>query len=242
MHKTYTSEQNDDCPSDERQRLADPSERIDFVCRQCGGCCTNTTPYVTPLDVWRLARFLDISTSDIISKHLIIIETDLPGVASMGRVPLLALRMAGRGRSQPHSKQCVFLNRETHRCTVYAARPLSCRMFPAGLQHSTDGNGDSPEKNFHYVLVQPLPECNGYGAGCNTLQQYLAGDVHDDDLDCWRQYTDLVVRAFQGNDLASNEDFADSFLAAIFDLDGRDGADFNACFEQGRNLVMGWLA
>lgn len=123
-------------------------------------------------------------------------------------------------------------------------------MFPAGLQHLTgwdgSGNGDSKGdcqgKNYQYVLVQPLPECTGYGAGYNTVQQYLAGEVHDDDLDCWRQYTDLMVRVFQGNDLAGNEDFADSFLAAIFDLDSRDGADFCGCFEQGRKLIKSWLA
>lgn len=218
--------------NDAYQRLADPSEHIDFACRQCGGCCTNTTPYVTPLDVWRLARTLDISTSDIISKHLVIIETSLLGVENMGRVPLLALKMTGRSRS----KQCIFLNRETQRCTVYSARPLSCRIFPAGLQHLTDG-----DKAWGYVMVKPLPECAGYGAGSNTLQQYLSGEVHDDDLDCWQQYTELMVQVFQGNDLAANENFADAFLAAIFDLDGRNGADLREQFEQGRNLVMGWL-
>jgi Fe-S-cluster containining protein len=226
--------------SEAGQRLADPSEHIDFACRQCGGCCTNTTPYVTPWDVWRLARALGTSTSDIITKYLIIIETSLPGVENLGRVPLLALKMTGNSRSR--SKQCVFLDRETHRCTVYNARPLSCRMFPAGLQYS--------EKcQYVMVMVKPLPECSGYGAGHNTLQQYLNGEIHDEDLNCWRQYTDLMVQVFQGNDLAANEDFADSFLAAIFDLDNREGFDpdnrggndFCGRFAQGRQLVLGWL-
>lgn len=263
FHKIDTAAQAQARAQDDaRQHPADPSERINFACRQCGGCCTNTTPYVTPLDVWRLARALDTSTSDIISKRLIIIETSLSGVGNMGRVPLLALKMTGRpgslyrshSRSSSRFKQCIFLKRETHRCIVYGSRPLSCRMFPAGLQYLADGdkaggaracsNGDEGDgiEKYHFVMVKPLPECAGYGAGNNTLQQYLNGEVHDDDLDCWRQYTELMLQVFQGNDLAANEDFADSFLAAIFDLDGRDGADFRERFEQGRNLVMSWLA
>lgn len=214
------------------ERSVAPSDKMDFDCQCCGGCCTYTTPYVSPLDVWNLARHLGVATSDVLEHNLVIGED---WVTRPGRVvPLLRLEMA-----EP-TGQCRFLDPLTTRCRVHPARPLSCRLFPAGLRHVHQDDGSLVDR---LIRVEPLPECTGYGKGRNTVGEYAGIALIGDQAEHSRDFAAFCDEVFgQNAGLAADPDFADAFLGALFDLDSRPGGDFGEKYEAAKRLVRSWLA
>lgn len=220
-----------DDPSVPGERDAQWGESIDFECLGCGGCCTNTTPFVTPSDVWNLSRAIGVSTGDFLEGYLVVRPDRI--TAASGVVPLLCL-------DEPApSLMCRFLDPSSRRCRVYLSRPLACRMFPAGVRHERSGDGRWDDR---LILVDPLPECRGYGRSVNTVREYLEGTVNHRDLENSRDFAAFCEEVFAGRpDLRENEDFGDAFLAALFDLDSRPGGRFEERYEAGKRLVRSWV-
>lgn len=215
-------------PGETNASVTDP---IGFECRGCGGCCTNTTPFVTPLDAWNLSRRLGVETGRLLQDYLIIREDRI--TPTSGTVPLLCLDQPGPGL------MCRFLDPVSRRCRVYEARPLSCRMFPVGVRHERDSLGRWQDR---LVVVTPLPECRGYGRSMNTIGEYLRDAVRPEDIEHSRDYAAFCDEVFSANPgLRDDEDFGDAFLAALFDLDSRPGENFAERFDAGRRLVRSWV-
>lgn len=86
---------------------------LPFTCSQCGDCCTGT-----PGAVW------------VSDEELAAIAAELG--KPVGEIRLLHTKLiAGRWslRDDPNG-DCVFLDPQTRRCQVYAARPMQCRAWP----------------------------------------------------------------------------------------------------------------
>ena len=89
------------------------AEGLRFECTQCGDCCTGA-----PGAVW------------VTDEELTAIAAELG--QPLGEVRLLHTKlMGGRWslRDYPNG-DCVFLDPQTRRCQVYAARPMQCRTWP----------------------------------------------------------------------------------------------------------------
>lgn len=89
------------------------AEGLQFDCTQCGDCCTGD-----PGAVW------------VTDQELSAIAAELG--KPVGEVRLLQTKLLG-GRwslSDCPNGDCVFLDPQTRRCTVYAARPMQCRTWP----------------------------------------------------------------------------------------------------------------
>ena len=89
------------------------SDGLQFECSQCGDCCTGA-----PGAVW------------VNDDELAAIAAELG--KPVGEVRLLHTKlMGGRWslRDYPNG-DCVFLDPQTRRCQVYAARPMQCRTWP----------------------------------------------------------------------------------------------------------------
>jgi Fe-S-cluster containining protein len=86
-----------------------------FECTGCGGCCTARGEYahvyLNPDEVEDLAAELSLPVRSFRSRYTFVDEYGYT-----------QLRFEGAS--------CVFLEAETHRCTVYGARPTQCRTFP----------------------------------------------------------------------------------------------------------------
>ena len=116
------SRQTEDAPRDslplnaQRSTLNDApwyAEGLRFECTQCGDCCTGA-----PGAVW------------VTDEELTAIAAELG--KPLGEVRLLYTKlMGGRWslRDYPNG-DCVFLDPQTRRCRVYAARPMQCRTWP----------------------------------------------------------------------------------------------------------------
>jgi Fe-S-cluster containining protein len=109
-----------------------------FECTQCGNCCSGAPGYVwvNQEEIDALAKQLDMSPEAFEKKYV---------------------RPVGVRRSLVEfpNGDCVFLDRETRRCTVYEARPRQCRTWPFW-----DSNLKSPA-----TWRQTCQTCPGCGRG-----------------------------------------------------------------------------
>jgi Fe-S-cluster containining protein len=88
---------------------------LSFECTGCGNCCSGpSTGYVwiDDSEIQRLADHLEIKDLDLFEKRFV--------------------RTVGARRSlvEYSDGDCIFLDPQTRRCSVYAARPRQCRTWP----------------------------------------------------------------------------------------------------------------
>ncbi len=99
-------------------RLA-AGEPFDFVCAGCGDCCRNRRDLVlSGYDLYRIARRLGLPprlTADVFCKQEFAPQTLLPAVVL---------------RPNARTGNCPFF--EADACTIHAARPLACALYPLG--------------------------------------------------------------------------------------------------------------
>jgi uncharacterized protein len=100
------------------RRLKAIAEQVEdeIDCTACANCCRVASTQITDRDAEHLARFLSVKLSDFLRDYTV--ES-----AEEGRI----LKRDENG--------CVFL--EGNLCSVYDARPNTCRFFP----HIAKGNG-----------------------------------------------------------------------------------------------------
>jgi uncharacterized protein len=95
---------------------------MSFDCTQCPGyCCSHARIAVTDHDVRRLARHLGLSAA--------VARTRLTRRYKTKDVDERILR---HRKDSVYASVCALLDRETRRCSVYAARPNVCRRYPYG--------------------------------------------------------------------------------------------------------------
>jgi Fe-S-cluster containining protein len=118
-----------------------------FQCTGCGDCCTGAPGYVwvNAEEIAALATEVAMSVDDFEKKY----------------VRTIGVRKSLRELKK--SYDCVFLDPNTRKCQVYAARPRQCRTWPFW-----DSNLKSPEAWAHTCEV-----CPGSGTG----QLYQLEDI-----------------------------------------------------------------
>jgi len=113
-------------------------EGLRFRCLGCGACCTGEPGFVwvTQSEINRLARALGISVSLFVRKFV---------------------RQVGVRKSlvELPNGDCVFFDRPSRRCRVYAHRPRQCRTWPFW-----ESNLKTPE-----AWEQTCEVCPGCGQG-----------------------------------------------------------------------------
>lgn len=99
-------------------RLAE-EDGLDFACAGCGDCCRGRRDLLlNGYDLYRLARRLGLPPR--------IVAEAFCKAYTGGETLLPTLRLAPRGKKG----DCPFL--EGGACTVHAARPLACALYPLG--------------------------------------------------------------------------------------------------------------
>lgn len=97
-------------------------------------CCRDINIPLTPVDVLRLSRRLELDTGVFLARHALSpFSKDL-------NLPVHFLKM----REDDPQKRCPFLDEEKG-CGVYEDRPWSCRMYPVGLAMPPARAGETPE-------------------------------------------------------------------------------------------------
>ncbi len=79
-------------------------------CLSCANCCKKMTPTFTAKDITRIAKHLDMTTTEFKDKWLYYDEKD--------------------GDWMNTKQPCQFLNMQTNMCSIYEVRPADCSGFP----------------------------------------------------------------------------------------------------------------
>lgn len=118
-----------DQPSHEPGRMMTWDDTFTFKCHagiDCfNSCCKDVTIFLTPVDVIRLRKVLGMSSTDFLefyTHRLISRKSGLPAVA---------LKM-----SPDEAKRCPFVTEKG--CSVYEARPYSCRLYPLDTEEGVE--------------------------------------------------------------------------------------------------------
>ena len=134
-------------------RLA-AGEPFDFVCAGCGDCCRNRRDLVlSGYDLYRIARRLGLPprlTADAFCKQEFAPQTLLPAVVL---------------RPNARTGNCPFF--EADACTIHAARPLACALYPLGQAI------DPATAAMEYYVQLPLCGARVSTQEQRTLQNYL---------------------------------------------------------------------
>ena len=134
-------------------RLA-AGEPFDFVCAGCGDCCRNRRDLVlSGYDLYRIARRLGLPprlTADAFCKQEFAPQTLLPAVVL---------------RPNARTGNCPFF--EADACTIHAARPLACALYPLGQAI------DPATAAMEYYVQLPLCGARVSAQEQRTLQNYL---------------------------------------------------------------------
>lgn len=127
----------------------EPGKEFKFACHPdvpCfNACCSDLNLMLTPYDVLRLRRALNMGSHDFIRTQAEVATAPDTGL------PAFRLRMSDDKR---HS--CPYVSPKG--CTVYENRPAACRTYPLGRATRIDENGEVGERFF----VVREPHCKGF--------------------------------------------------------------------------------
>jgi len=100
-----------------------PEREIQFECKKgisCwNACCSNIDISLTPYDILRMARRLDLSTTEFLQQYTVPYEMEKDGIAGV------------KFRPVENGTACRFMRPEG--CDIYEDRPTACRYYPVAL-------------------------------------------------------------------------------------------------------------
>ncbi|GBE44379.1 flagellin N-methylase [bacterium BMS3Bbin10] len=112
-------------------------------------CCHDTDITLTPFDILRLSRRLDVKPADFLAIYT------YPQMWNRAELPVAKLSMIdAEGKKNP----CVFMDAEEG-CTVYEDRPVACRYYPLGLA-SVKMMSDTQTNDFYFLVREK--HCKGH--------------------------------------------------------------------------------
>lgn len=112
-------------------KFLDLNDTFTFHCIQCGKCCKcNTAIMISPYDIYRISRYLNLSPKEMIIKHC------EHSIGESSKLPILTLKV------RSYDKSCTFLR--DGKCKVHAVKPTVCSLYPLGRVMQETG--------VHYIL------------------------------------------------------------------------------------------
>jgi Fe-S-cluster containining protein len=133
-----------------------------YQCGQCGRCCRDKVITLSPYDVMRMARAAALSTGEVIARY------------TLRRGSLLRFEADGA---------CAALRGA--RCTLHAGRPLSCRVYPLGIERGADGE--------RFVPLEPAEGSLGVYGDHETVGDFLADQKTQAYLEAISRYERLIA-------------------------------------------------
>ena len=126
-------------------------------------CCHNADMYLYPLDIIRLKDRLGMTSGEFLARHTFTAFRENPSF------PNVMLKMTDRP-----GNPCSFLSQDG--CTVYEARPYSCRAYP--LEPAVYGHGDQSHMHCYVVCHS---HCYGHREDREwTAAQWMENQQMDD--------------------------------------------------------------
>lgn len=142
-------------------------EQFTFQCTRCGDCCRGIKESVMleSLDAYRLARLLRQTDSSIQMMDDMLLKYATPVPLTDNGFPIYVLKTLGEDDT------CIFL--KNNRCSVYSARPRTCRLYPI-----TVGPGENGQ-DFEYLLCREKP--HHFTGGTVSTRDWLRDNFKRED-------------------------------------------------------------
>ncbi|UCD36261.1 MAG: YkgJ family cysteine cluster protein [Nitrospiraceae bacterium] len=169
-------------------------------------CCRRIEILLTPYDIVRLKKRLDMTSSAFLDAYT---EMRIDDKSSH---PLAILKM-----SEDSEHRCPFVTDEG--CTVYTDRPASCRYYPIGQgTFKKEGEKGPVEEEFYFFIKEP--HCYGYHEKkAWTIESWRK----DQEVDLYdqvnRDWKTLQLRKNLPGHPELSEDKQFQFYMASYDLD-----------------------
>ncbi|AEB09873.1 YkgJ family cysteine cluster protein [Desulfobacca acetoxidans] len=165
-------------------------------------CCARTTIFLSPYDVLRLRRRLNLSSGEFLQRFTHQIPDDASGL------PSVVLTMtAGETRCCPFSSP--------NGCQVYEDRPTACRYYPVGVASQWTDQGLQE----CYVYFQE-DHCRGFEAGDEwTIEKWQQdqGVLPYEEFN--REWKSIVLRVGVRTGKSVSAKMRDEYYMALYDLD-----------------------
>lgn len=104
-------------------------DEFEFACLACGNCCRNREDLlVTPYDIFRIAKYLQMSMKEVIEKYCEVY------IGDDSRLPVVRIK------PKIHNLVCPFLKKGL--CGIQEAKPLICGIYVK--KRIMQSNGKNP--------------------------------------------------------------------------------------------------
>jgi len=187
--------------NEQPRTIITPSDKFRFACRpglKCfNSCCRNVNIFLTPADVFRMKRRLNMTSTEFLEKHT------LQFVAPNTGLPVVLLKMRDDAE-----KTCPFVTPEG--CSIYSDRPWSCRLYPLSYNNDED----------YYEIIADPAVCLGFNEAKECfLEDWLAdqGVLFQREID--RLFNDALARLEFPRDKITNPKITRMIYLAAYDLD-----------------------
>lgn len=185
-----------------------PQDLMKFNCsceNECfNDCCRNLNQALTPYDILRLKHNLGIPSQMFLKTY-----------TSMHYGPGSGLPIIEFKPNPDKGYECPFVTPQG--CSVYEARPGSCRMYP--LARAITRSRQTGEIIQYFALIEE-PHCKGFGKETGqTVTQWLKGqnvDKYNKENDKLMELISLKNQIMPGKLEGSQSDI---FYLAVYDLD-----------------------
>lgn len=189
-------------------------------------CCKSIDITLTPYDIVRLKRRLEMDSKDFVAQYTVPFELDAHGMPGLKMV------------TKPGTTECVFLTKEG--CSVYQDRPAACRYYALGSMGVR--RKDEAQVGDIYFAVKESHCLGHFEPKTQTVRAYRKEQGIEDYDEMNREWRDLIIkkrstgptvgapsaRSLQLFDMCSYD--MDSFrefiqtegFMAVFDLDSEE--------------------
>ena len=182
-------------------------------------CCADVNILLTPYDVLRMRRALDLPSDDFLGEYVV------PLLSPGQKVPLVLLKMKDN-----ELKTCPFVGDEG--CSIYDDRPWPCRMYPIGMASKKTGQ-ETEDEEFYFLMEEGF-SCAGLKEGKEwTVAEWWEDQGIGDYGERAQPYKELTLHrslqsADEGKGLSAGQ--MQMFYMALYDLDRFREHIFNSRF------------
>lgn len=178
-------------------------------------CCGNINIILTPYDIWRIRKPLNLSADEFLLRFTIptyLEKTDMPGVK---------IHLDSEGR-------CPFVTPEG--CTIYPYRPTTCRYYPVGMSFFHEAAEGGTSEEFYFLVKEP--HCKGHEEEQTmTIREWRADQGIDESDEMNKEWMELVMRRKSFGQQATLSEAAQKiFFMTSTDLDKFRDYVFNSSF------------
>jgi Fe-S-cluster containining protein len=165
-------------------------------------CCRDVSIVLTPYDVLRMRKALQVDSTEFLRKYTLIAYTQKQ------KLPIVFLKM------NEDDKRCPLVTKDG--CSVYTHRPWACRMYPLGLAEPKNPNPN--EHGFYFVIREDLCHGHGKGSPC-SLRKWIAGQGLEAFEMMGASFRQVMLNDFWKKDERLPDEKAEMYVTAAYDLD-----------------------